>query len=248
MDPLEATGDERVRYPGGDNGGGCYQRRINQMPPHAEYVEAFLGSGAVMRMKRRATLNYGLDLDPWATAAFRDAVPIADSGDGIRLLVADSIEWLAAHPFIRPAVVYCDPPWLLTTRTKRRIYQHEMTDRQHRDLLAVLTDLPAMVMLAGYPSAMYHEALTGWRVTTAMEPTRGGPRQVNLWTNYPEPTALHDYRYLGNDYRQRETIARRQRTILGKIHRLHPLERAAVLDAIRRSTIAETGGNGRHRR
>lgn len=235
-----------MRYPGGDNGGGCYQRRINQMPPHVNYVEAFLGSGAVMRMKLPASISYGLDLDPGAIAAFRGGAGCtAGSGDGIpRVLVADAIEWLATSHLTESDMVYCDPPWLLRTRKKRRIYNHEMTDRRHSDLLAVLTELPAMVMIAGYPSDMYDEALTGWRVTTAMEGTRGGPREVCLWMNYPEPQELHDYRYLGVDYRERETIGRRRDTILGKIRRLSPLEKLAILEAIRRSTTADSGDNG----
>jgi len=32
-------------------------------PPHEVYIEPFLGGGAIMRQKRPALLNIGLDLD-----------------------------------------------------------------------------------------------------------------------------------------------------------------------------------------
>ena len=44
------------RYAGGKNGAGIFQRIINQMPPHNCYIEAFLGSGAILRRKRFAAV------------------------------------------------------------------------------------------------------------------------------------------------------------------------------------------------
>jgi len=49
--------------------------------------------------------------------------------------------------------------------------------------------------------------------------------------NFPEPAELHDYRYLGDDKRQRERIARRRRNWLAGLKRASPLERRAILDA-----------------
>jgi len=63
-----------MAYPGGKNGAGVYQRIINLMPPHDTYVEPFLGGGAVMRLKRPATLNIGLDLDRALIRAWRAAL------------------------------------------------------------------------------------------------------------------------------------------------------------------------------
>ena len=55
---------EQMSYPGGKNGAGVYQTIINLMPPHETYIEPFLGGGAVMRLKRPAALNIGVDIDP----------------------------------------------------------------------------------------------------------------------------------------------------------------------------------------
>ena len=55
-----------MTYPGGKNAPGVYQTIINLMPPHAVYIEPFLGSGAIMRLKRRARVTIGIDRDPQA--------------------------------------------------------------------------------------------------------------------------------------------------------------------------------------
>ncbi len=67
------------------------------------------------------------------------------------------------------ALHFVDPPYLHETRKRahRRpdkggVYRHELTDDQHAELLAALLDLKGMVVLCGYPSAMYDAALPGW--------------------------------------------------------------------------------------
>lgn len=52
-----------MTYPGGKNGSGVYQAIINLMPPHRVYIEPFLGGGAIMRLKRPAIANIGVDSD-----------------------------------------------------------------------------------------------------------------------------------------------------------------------------------------
>jgi site-specific DNA-adenine methylase len=50
-----------MRYPGGK--GRCYQHLISLMPPHRTYIETHLGGGAVLRHKRPAETNIGLEKD-----------------------------------------------------------------------------------------------------------------------------------------------------------------------------------------
>jgi DNA adenine methylase len=51
-----------MNYPGGK--GGVYQKLINIMPPHEVYIETHLGGGAIMRNKRPAKINIGIEIDP----------------------------------------------------------------------------------------------------------------------------------------------------------------------------------------
>lgn len=53
--------------------------------------------------------------------------------------------------------MYADPPYLLETRTSRRRYRCEYTREDHERLLALLRELPAAVILSGYPSALYED-------------------------------------------------------------------------------------------
>ena len=63
---------------------------------------------------------------------------------------------------------YVDPPYLPMTRSAKSgkggscSYVHEMTDADHEKLLDVLLGLRGAVVLSGYPSAMYDDALVGW--------------------------------------------------------------------------------------
>lgn len=61
---------------------------------------------------------------------------------------------------------YCDPPYLPETRSGRWAsngYAHEMTAEDHAELLERLRGARGMVVLSGYPSALYDELLPGWR-------------------------------------------------------------------------------------
>jgi DNA adenine methylase len=61
------------------------------------------------------------------------------------------------------ALIYCDPPYVHATRTAPEMYSHEMTDAQHRQLLALIKRSRAKVTISGYANEMYDGALAGWR-------------------------------------------------------------------------------------
>lgn len=231
-------------YPGGKGGAGIYHRLISLMPPHEVYIEPFLGSGVLMRMKRPARLNIGVDLDAAPLAAY-------DDGDvpELELHQADGIAFLERYPFAGRELVYADPPYLLSTRSSGRpIYRYEMTDDQHRRLLAVLNRLPCPVLLSGYWSQVYAEALRppAWRSLTYTAMTRGGrPAKETVWFNFEPPSALHDYRYLGQNFRERERIRRKQNRWRLRLERMPVLERQALLAAIASLDTSGDGGSAR---
>lgn len=222
-----------MSYPGGKGAAGVVQTIINQQPPHDTYVEAFLGSGAVMRAKRPARVNIGLEIDAAALAGFDDGT-MSD----IQLENTDALKWLKAWKPHPDQLVYCDPPYPLTSRaTARRLYRHEMTEAQHRELLQILSSLPAMVQISTYPNPLYAELLKDWRLLTFQATTRGGLKTEHLYMNYPPPAALHDYRFLGANFRQRERIQRKTKRWTARIASLPELERLALYSAMA-STIA----------
>lgn len=86
---------------------------------------------------------------------------------------------------------YVDPPYLSETRkrTNRRsdnggTYRHELSEADHRELLAFLCTLEGLVVLSGYPSPIYDQALPGWtRVERAALADGALPRVEVLWLN-----------------------------------------------------------------
>jgi len=84
---------------------------------------------------------------------------------------------------------YVDPPYVHSTRSTaknstRKNYAHEMNDDQHSDLLAFLQTLQGMVVLSGYPNALYDGALPGWRRVERDALADGArPRTEVLWLN-----------------------------------------------------------------
>ena len=80
--------------------------------------------------------------------------------------------------------MYIDPPYLLGTRTGKQ-YRHEMTDADHEELLKIILQSRAKIMISGYESEMYNECLQGWhKEHFASCAEQGKPRQEVVWMNY----------------------------------------------------------------
>lgn len=86
---------------------------------------------------------------------------------------------------------YVDPPYLPDTRSpanrydlKYRAYRHELSEADHVRLLDLLCELRGMVVLSGYPSQLYDDALTDWRRIEVPALADGArPRTEVLWLN-----------------------------------------------------------------
>jgi site-specific DNA-adenine methylase len=211
-----------MRYPGGK--GKCYQRLINMMPPHRVYIESHLGGGAVMRGKRPAAINIGVDLDPQVIARWQQFKP-----RHVELVQRDAVEFLRTYPFVGDELVYADPPYVASTRRRSRVYRYEYCDADHLALLEVLRSLPCRVMLSGYDNALYREHLSDWNVGAFPAQTHRGVREERVWTNFAPPPVLHDASYLGHSFRERQTIKRRHERWLARFDGLPVPERAHLL-------------------
>lgn len=219
-----------MSYPGGKGGDGVYQALINLMPPHRTYIEPFLGGGAIMRHKKPAFMSIGIDCDLFVTAEWKDhGIP------GLIVETDDSLNYLrSAGRFDRHTLIYCDPPYPLSTlKSGRGRYRHMMSDANHRKLLEYLQRLRCMVMVSSYPNPMYAEALNGWNTLTYSAPTRGGGAATEqVWFNFPKPTVLHDWRFVGSNYREREKFKRRFKTWTRRLSLMTELERQAMMFAL----------------
>lgn len=59
---------------------------------------------------------------------------------------------------------YLDPPYLHETRASTNVYEFEMTDEDHRQMLKTIQNVKGSVMLSGYHSAMYDKMLRNWNL------------------------------------------------------------------------------------
>jgi DNA adenine methylase len=162
---------------------------------------------------------------------------VARSQPRIHLLVADAIDWLTTHRLDAHTFIYCDPPYLASSRRqpKRDLYTHEFkSEAQLLSLLRLLKHTRANVIISGYPSKLYSRELAGWRLHTFTTTTRGAsPATECLWMNYPPPRELHDYRYLGDDHRARLDFRRMRERWRRKLEGMPDYKRFALLAALR---------------
>lgn len=81
-------------------------------------------------------------------------------------------------------LIYCDPPYVLSTRKGRMLYAHEMTDADHLALLDLLDQHPGPVVLSGYHCELYDARLSHWHhVECQAQAEKGQIRTEVLWLN-----------------------------------------------------------------
>lgn len=224
IDVIANNGDDSaMRYPGGK--GKCFQQIINLLPPHRTYIESHLGGGAVMRHKVPAKHSIGIDIDARVISTWRAKYP------GLCQLVhGDACDFLRSFRFCGEELVYCDPPYVSSTRKRPRVYRHDYTVEQHEELLAILQRLPCLIVVSGYTSPLYEAELRNWNRIDFSAKTHRGVRMESLWFNFEKPIRLHDSRYVGSSFREREIVKRRQERLRTRIARLHPIEQHALLE------------------
>lgn len=228
-------------YFGGKSGSGTYQAIINQIPPHRTYVEPFAGNGGIYRNKRAAdiTILNDVDLavvDAWVKTGVRECNQMERVDLGVQVFPLDAFMLLHDHKQWldrKDTFIYVDPPFPHLSRRSDTRYAYELTDMQHGELLRLINSYHhANIAISTYPNSLYEYALDEWRRIEFQSTTRGGMATQWLLMNYEEPAELHDYRYLGEDYRERERITKKVRRHLKKFEALPPLERKALLSAL----------------
>jgi DNA adenine methylase len=98
---------------------------------------------------------------------------------------------------------YLDPPYMADTRSRAGnrkgagfiAYSHELTDGDHARLLTLAGELAGMVVISGYPHALYDDLLACWRRVERVAMADGArPRTEVLWINPAATAALEAQR------------------------------------------------------
>lgn len=215
-----------MHCPGGK--GQFYQKFINLMPPHEVYIESHLGGGAIMRNKRFAKINIGIEIDPKIINKWRNEEQV-----DFELVHGDAVDYLKKYKFVGTEMIYCDPPYLRETRrSSKKIYSYDYTHEQHCQLLDLIKALPCKVMISGYKSSLYERELKNWYVQSFDAIIRKRKSTEYIWMNYAPPIQLHDYSNLGSNYRERERIKITMKRWKTRFKSMPLLKQQAILSAL----------------
>lgn len=82
-------------------------------------------------------------------------------------------------------LIYCDPPYLLQTRTGGKQYKKEMSVEEHIQLLEALSQHSGPAIISGYDNEVYNTLLKGWHTEKHKSLTQGlSNKQEVLWMNF----------------------------------------------------------------
>lgn len=168
-------------------------------------IRSFMGFGSdgtnsEWRTGFRANSNRSGTIPAHDWANYADALAFAI--ERLRGVIIENREatWIIEQHDSPATLHYVDPPYVHETRSKKArrkgaggalAYRHEMTDADHARLLGVLRQVEGMVLLSGYETQLYDEALTGWRKSTTEAFADGARRRREvLWLNPQAAKAL----------------------------------------------------------
>lgn len=203
---------------------GLCQSIIALMPPHDTYIETHLGGGAIMKRKPAALNNIGIDLNSRPLSCFNADYPVE--------LVNDCAhKFLSNYDYQGRELIYCDPPYLMNTRTHKRKYRFDYNENDHVALLELLKSLPCQVILSGYPSSLYDCLLSDWKTLELQVMNHGGVRTEKLWYNFTVDRT-HWCSFAGKNFTDRQRIKRKAKNWGKNYKALANNERLAILAAI----------------
>ena len=104
----------------------------------------------------------------------------------------------------KETLFYIDPPYVFSEREcNSKVYDFEMTDEDHIELIKLLKNIEGRAAISGYDSKLYNEHLDGWfkiknkptQVSTSTHSTQSGISRTQvetLWLNFDPETQEYD--------------------------------------------------------
>ncbi|BDI33458.1 DNA methyltransferase [Capsulimonas corticalis] len=148
------------------------------------------GKGSKTGFRSYAYRSYMTPAADWA--GLPAALPaVVQRLRGVTIENRSAIELVQSHS-TPETLLYCDPPYVRSTRSSLRwpgekAYAHEMTDDDHRTMAAALSSSAAMVIVSGYRCDLYDEIFNNWircdRAGVIASNTGSATRMESLWLN-----------------------------------------------------------------
>ncbi len=252
---------ELKNYNGCKGGNGVYQQIISIIPPHNILVVPFLGHCGIVRNILPTNILIGVDasakvINAWKKYLIKDLIYEykddnknilikTDISKGnlpsiIHLYTDDALIFLKnklsnlISIYEDTPVIYLDPPYPIYSRKSTvKLYDYEMTDFQHQNLLSIIMKMEFFVLISTYDNKMYNDSLPKWFKLNFSVGTRNGKAIETVYYNYSlSDGLLHDYRYLGNDFKDRERIRLKINRWVKGLEKLESREQMAIIRSI----------------
>jgi len=95
----------------------------------------------------------------------------------------DALELMRRYD-TKDVFIYLDPPYMPGTR-KPYLYRHEMTIKNHEELLRECVNHPGRILISGYDNELYNKILNGWnKAKKETQAEQGLKRTETVWYNY----------------------------------------------------------------
>lgn len=231
------------QFTGSKGGSGIAQWLISLMPAHRVYLEGCLGTGVIYSAKLPALENILIELDGDTLTRFEQRLferghlsqywPTCINGDCVAIAPTLNLP--------RDALAYFDPPYPGDVREdKGRAYYASdrrpggtLTLEWHEAFLTMLQALPCMVMVSGYECELYNVKLAKWRTSYKWTVNRAGAKVKEfVWMNFAEPALLHDPRFVGGNFTDRQRVKRKQDRWRKNFLAMPPAERWAMYETL----------------
>lgn len=221
-------------YLGGKGSAGTFQQIVNLIPPCNMLVIPFLGNCA---LTRNIKLPDTVILNDLNMKVFKKWDAENAKQYKFDLSCMDAIEFLEKYSscFKGRVVVYCDPPYLYETRSQKstRYDVDSGAKEYHERLINKLLSLDACILISCYDNPLYKELLSNWNTKRFRTGTRGGSRIETIYYNFNNPECyLQDYRYVGNDFRDRERIKKKVSRTLSSFVTMSSKDRNSIYHSL----------------
>ena len=245
-------------YNGSKSGNGVYQQIISIIPPHTTLIVPFLGHCGIVRNILPADILIAMDasekvIEAWKTFLVQDLIyKSKDNGltflktpetkgnlpNKIVLIKCNALEQLPKLSFDPSlTVIYLDPPYPLDSiKSKRNLYEFVLTKKEHTKLMLLLKSMMANILISTYDNVLYKKGLSGWDKIKFSAGTRNGKNIETVYFNYSLSNGrLHDYRYLGSNFKDRERIRLKIKRWTERLNKLNPREKMAIIQALKQN-------------
>ena len=224
------------KYPGQKKIYGFYHKIINQIPKHKIYYELCAGMAEIAKLliEKKSTASFFLnDPDKAVTDKLIYMVPEATilGYDAIKLL--KKLKAADTKTF-----VFIDPPYLHSTRpNSTKLYNYEMSDSDHKQLLSSVLQLKCNTMIVHPVCELYDTYLKGWRKVIIKVRYHNKTSVECLYMNYDVPEQLQVDAFLGTDCWDRQRIKRKANSLVQKLSALPELERNFVIKRVQEKFV-----------